>query len=237
MEQFDFFVDSSPKIAEVKIAGAWTSLLILGEGSGGTFYQAFDVSEAGMGVSQTADGLSAVSAMLSQFDTPDESISFKWAFPNYSSFDPTYSATFTVTDGTSGGKVKLFGDLEVDRELRREDRRLHLVGPGGRSARHQPRDQRRDRRLRLLPGPRGLDPGPRRRAQGRQCGLPARRQYRQADRQLRRHDLRDDLARQRDRHRMRERRRRLEQPQERAADGPDRGRQHRQLRRQPRLHG
>ena len=112
VEQFDFFVDSSPKIAEVKIGGAWTSLLILGEGSGGTFYQAFDVSEAGMGVSQSADGLSAVSAMLARFDTPDESIAFKWAFPNYSSFDPTYAATFTVTDGTPGGKVKLFGDLK-----------------------------------------------------------------------------------------------------------------------------
>ena len=112
VEQFDYFVDSSPKIAEVKIGGTWKSLLIMGEGAGGTFYQAFDVTEAGMGVAPDADGMSAVNAMLAQFDSPDESIAFKWAFPNYSSFDPTYSATFPVTDGTSGGKVKLFGDLK-----------------------------------------------------------------------------------------------------------------------------
>jgi hypothetical protein len=123
VEQFDFFVDSSPKIAEVKLNGSsctdfgvtspcWRSLLIMGEGPGGTFYQTFDVTEAGMGVAQTADGLSAVSAMLAKFDTPNESIAFKWAFPNYSSFNPAYSGTFTVTDGTSGGKVKLYGDLK-----------------------------------------------------------------------------------------------------------------------------
>ena len=91
VEQFDFFVDSSPKIAEVKLGGAWRSLLIMGEGAGGTFYQTFDVTEAGMGVAQDADGLSAVSAMLAKFDAPDESIAFKWAFPNYSSFNPAYS--------------------------------------------------------------------------------------------------------------------------------------------------
>lgn len=113
VEQFDFFVDSSPKIAEVKLNGNWRSLLLIGQGPGGTFYQAFDVTEAGMNVAPDLDGAAAVSALLSQFDTPDESIQFKWAFPNYSSFDPTYTATFTVTDATSGGKVKIFGDLEA----------------------------------------------------------------------------------------------------------------------------
>ena len=112
IEQFDYFVDSSPKVAEVKLNGEWRSLLMIGQGPGGTFYQAFDVSEAGMGVDPGLDDIGTVSALLQRFDSPDESISFKWAFPNYSSFDPTYTATFTVTDGTSGGKVKLFGDLK-----------------------------------------------------------------------------------------------------------------------------
>jgi hypothetical protein len=113
VEQFDYFVDSSPKMAEVKLNGAWRSLLLIGEGPGGTFYQAFDVTEAGMGVDPTLDGYSAVSALLGKFDSPNESISFKWAYPNYSNFDPTYTQTFTVTDGTPGGKVKLFGDLKA----------------------------------------------------------------------------------------------------------------------------
>ena len=64
VDQFDYFVDSSPKIAEVKLNGTWKTLLLIGQGPGGTFYQAFDVTEAGMGVDPADDGLSAVSAML-----------------------------------------------------------------------------------------------------------------------------------------------------------------------------
>jgi hypothetical protein len=111
VDQFDYFVDSSPKIAEAKVNGAWRSLLIIGQGHGGIFYQAFDVTEAGMGVAPDQGDLSAVSTLLERFDSPDESIVFKWAFPNYNSFDPTYTATFTVSDGTPGGKLRLYGDL------------------------------------------------------------------------------------------------------------------------------
>ena len=112
VEQFEYFVDSSPKIAEVKMNGSWRSMLIIGEGPGGTFYQAFDVTEAGMGVDPTLDGVAGVSSMLGKFDSPNESIVFKWAFPNYSNFEPTYAGTFTVTDGTPGGRVRLYGDLK-----------------------------------------------------------------------------------------------------------------------------
>lgn len=112
VEQYDYFVDSSPKIAEVKIAGAWRSLLLTGEGPGGTFYQAFDVTEAGMGVDPSLGDLGSVSSLLAKFDSPDESIVFKWAFPNYNSFDPTYTAIFTATDATPGGKIRIFGDLK-----------------------------------------------------------------------------------------------------------------------------
>ena len=113
MEQFDYFVDSSPKIAEVKVNGAWRSLLLIGQGNGGTFYQTFDVTSAGMGVSPELDDLTAVNQLLATFDTPGESIQFKWAFPDYYSFDPTYSAAFNVTDGTPGRRVKFFGDLKA----------------------------------------------------------------------------------------------------------------------------
>jgi hypothetical protein len=113
IDQFDYFVDSSPKVAEVKINGAWRSLLLFGQGPGGTFYQTFDVTEAGMGVDPALDDLGAVSSMLARYDTPDESIVFKWAFPNYSSFDPTYFNTFTVADGTPGGKQRMYGDFKA----------------------------------------------------------------------------------------------------------------------------
>jgi hypothetical protein len=113
VEQFEYFVDSSPKIAEEKIGGAWRSMLIIGEGYGGTFYQAFDVSEAGMGVDPTADGLSAVTQMLAKFDTPNETITLSWAFPRYSSFDATVAYSNTAL-GTAwpGGVIRIYGDLK-----------------------------------------------------------------------------------------------------------------------------
>jgi hypothetical protein len=111
VEQFEYFVDSSPKLAEVKISSTWHSILLFGQGPGGTFYQAFDVTEAGMGVDPTLDDLSAVNSLLQKFDSPGESITFKWAFPNYGHFDPTYKATFTLSDGTAGGKLTMWGDV------------------------------------------------------------------------------------------------------------------------------
>jgi Tfp pilus tip-associated adhesin PilY1 len=117
VEKFDYFVDSSPKIAEVKIdtglAHEWRSLLIIGQGPGGVFYQAFDVTEAGMGVAPEQDDLAAVEALLDRFDAPNESIEFKWAFPNYNSFDPSLYEAITVSDATSGGQVRIYGDLRA----------------------------------------------------------------------------------------------------------------------------
>jgi hypothetical protein len=114
VERYEYFVDSSPKIAEVKIDGTWKTMLIVGQGYGGTFYQAFDVTEAGMGVDPDADGLSAVSAMLARFDTPNESISFSWAFPRYSSFDTNLSYTTTALGAAfPGGKLVMYGDLRT----------------------------------------------------------------------------------------------------------------------------
>jgi hypothetical protein len=113
VEQFNYFVDSSPKIAEVKIGTEWRSIVIVGEGPGGTFYQAFDVTEAGMGVDPATGDLSDVNALLSRFDSPNESIAFKWSFPNYSSFNPAYTGSFLVTDATPGGRLTMYGDLKA----------------------------------------------------------------------------------------------------------------------------
>ena len=117
VDMFDYFVDSSPKVAEVKVGGVWHSLLLFGQGPGGLFYQEFDVTEAGMGVDPTLDDLGAVSSMLAKYDTPGESIVFKWAFPNYNHFDTTYFNTFTLADGSAGGKLRMYGDLKSDAPL------------------------------------------------------------------------------------------------------------------------
>ncbi len=114
VEQFDYFVDSSPKIAEVKVNGAWKSLLIIGQGPGGIVYQTFDVTEAGMG--GPAPDSDDHAAVLSSFNSTTR-VQYLWSFPRYDQFDSTYYAEFTVTDGTSGGKVKMYGDLKSTASL------------------------------------------------------------------------------------------------------------------------
>ncbi len=90
---FRFFVDGSPKVADVKIGGKWRSYLVMGEGPGGTFYQTFDVTLENMAqtVTPTSDTLADV---LSYFSSPS-SIPFKWAFPQYQHFD--YKCSFAAS--------------------------------------------------------------------------------------------------------------------------------------------
>ncbi|MBI3261562.1 MAG: hypothetical protein HYZ58_00250 [Acidobacteria bacterium] len=103
---FNFFVDASPKIADVKIAGTWRTYLFVGEGPGGTFYQSFDVTLAGI-ASVVASGDDNVANVLAWFRNP-ASIPFIWSFPRYASFDPNIapygdiSATASVLDKTVG---------------------------------------------------------------------------------------------------------------------------------------
>jgi len=88
---FDYFVDGSPKLADVKISGVWKTYLFFGEGPGGTFYQALDVTLNGMpaAVSPSDDNISNVLAYFAS----STRISLKWSFPSYGSFDPTISTT------------------------------------------------------------------------------------------------------------------------------------------------
>ena len=97
---FRFFVDGSPKVADVKVGDAWRTYLVMGEGPGGTFYQTFDVTLPKMAetVTPTSDSLDDV---LSYFSSPS-SVPLKWAFPAYSQFKWDY---------TDAAKGILWGDL------------------------------------------------------------------------------------------------------------------------------
>jgi hypothetical protein len=95
LDSFGYFVDSSAKIADIKVSGAtgsdeWRTYLFVGEGAGGTFYQAFDVTMDGLSscVGQTA---ASTSTLLGCFNSTGR-ISLKWSFPDYSHFDYTYSS-------------------------------------------------------------------------------------------------------------------------------------------------
>lgn len=87
VDAFDYFVDASPKVADVKVGGSWRTYMFIGNGAGGTYYMAFDVSDAGLGVSPTSN---AAEAVLSRFTAPGV-IPFVWSYPALSTFDHTIS--------------------------------------------------------------------------------------------------------------------------------------------------
>ena len=48
IDAFDYFVDSSAKVADVRVGSQWRTVAVFGQGAGGTFYQAFDASLDGI---------------------------------------------------------------------------------------------------------------------------------------------------------------------------------------------
>jgi hypothetical protein len=87
---FRYFVDSSPKVADVKVGGQWRTYLVIGEGQGGTFYQTFDVTLPSIGASVAPDS-DNLANLLSYFSLTT-SVPLKWAFPRYSEFDVSIGA-------------------------------------------------------------------------------------------------------------------------------------------------
>ncbi len=89
VEQFRFFVDGSPKIADVKVGGGWHTYMVFGEGPGGTYYQTMDVTMTSLGAAVPPDS-GDVGGLLTYFSDPSR-ITFKWSFPSYQHFN--YAAT------------------------------------------------------------------------------------------------------------------------------------------------
>jgi hypothetical protein len=90
LDAFKYFVDSSPKISDVKIGDAWRTYLFVGQGPGGTYYNTFDVTLDGISsfVSETS---TSTDALLSYFSNPSR-IPWKWSFPRNSEFNPTFTS-------------------------------------------------------------------------------------------------------------------------------------------------
>jgi hypothetical protein len=106
---FDYFVDGSPKVADVRLSdGTWHTYLFAGEGPGGTFYQAFDVTLAGIASSlpPTSDG---TGPLLSFFKAAGV-IPLKWTYPLYADFDPTLSSYQLYPSGVG---TKPYGDIKA----------------------------------------------------------------------------------------------------------------------------
>jgi Tfp pilus tip-associated adhesin PilY1 len=105
---FEYYVDGSAKVADVKIDGTWRTHLIVGEGPGGVFFQSFDVTMPGMfDVAHVTPDDDNIDRLLAYF-ADSRRVGFNWAFPRYSSFDPT----LTVFDGNINATAQ-YGDLKA----------------------------------------------------------------------------------------------------------------------------
>jgi hypothetical protein len=91
LDAFRYFVDSSPKISDVKVADKWRTYLFFGQGPGGTFYNALDITLDDIDDTVAQDSNSS-SALLTYFASPT-AITWKWSFPRNTSFDPTISTS------------------------------------------------------------------------------------------------------------------------------------------------
>jgi hypothetical protein len=102
VDGFLYTMDGSPKIADVKVGSAaskaWKTYLIVGQGSGGTFYQTFDVTMPNLEDCVAKDATASESTLLACFNSASR-IPLAWTFPQMSHFD--------VTRGTYGD----LGDL------------------------------------------------------------------------------------------------------------------------------
>jgi regulator of extracellular matrix RemA (YlzA/DUF370 family) len=128
---FRHFMDSSPKVADVKVNGEWRTYLIVGEGPGGTFYQTFDVTLPGMAswVSASDDNISSV---LSYFSDAGR-VPLKWAFPRYSSFDWTIGEYGDIGAGATAAEKSVgetWSDPAVGQVESSAGRQVVLVGSG-----------------------------------------------------------------------------------------------------------
>ena len=118
----DFFVDSSAKIADVRIsttvascagtaATCWRTYLFFGEGPGGTFYQALDVTLDDMG--STVDPVTGTLTQTLAYFADGSKVKFRWAFPSYSDFDYTLSPYGDVKS-TASNIAKSVGETWSD---------------------------------------------------------------------------------------------------------------------------
>jgi hypothetical protein len=115
IDGFDYFVDSSAKIADVRVDGQWRTVAVFGQGAGGTFYQAFDVSLDGIESSIAPDS-DSVTTLLGYFADSGR-MPHLWAFPRYSRFNTSISTTaapFGDLDTSASADEKTVGQTWSD---------------------------------------------------------------------------------------------------------------------------
>jgi hypothetical protein len=118
----DYFVDSSPKLADVRIGTAvascasslttcWRTYLFFGQGPGGTFYQALDVTLDDMDAS--VDPVTGTVAQVLAYFADGSKVKFRWSFPHYTDFDYTL-APYGDVKFTASTAAKTVGETWSD---------------------------------------------------------------------------------------------------------------------------
>jgi hypothetical protein len=128
---FAYFVDSSPKVADVKVGGQWRSYLLFGQGPGGTFYQALDVTLKDMAVT-LQDNNDDSTTMVSFFSQPTR-IPLVWSFPRLNNFDsslPPYGDVAAWATGVDKTVGETWSDPAVGQIQSSDSDWIALVGSG-----------------------------------------------------------------------------------------------------------
>jgi hypothetical protein len=131
LDAFKYFVDSSPKIADVKVGSDWRTYLFIGQGPGGTYYNTLDIT-----LDHIADTVSDISndttALLGYFATPDR-ITWEWSFPRNTMFDHTIAPYGDVSSSALAVEKSVgetWSDPAIGQVVNEDGPYVMLVGSG-----------------------------------------------------------------------------------------------------------
>ena len=99
IDAFKYFVDSSPKISDVKVGGEWRTFLFFGQGPGGTFYNTLDVTLDN--IDDTVSEISTNETSLLNYFSSTSAVKWVWSFPRLTSFDANLSTYGELSSSAS----------------------------------------------------------------------------------------------------------------------------------------
>jgi hypothetical protein len=111
LDAFKYFVDSSPKISDVRIGDDWRTYLFFGQGPGGTFYNTLDITLDNIS-DVVAEDSTNQAALLAYFAS-ENAITWKWSFPRNTSFSVSLS-TYGELAPTASAAEQAIGETWSD---------------------------------------------------------------------------------------------------------------------------
>ena len=131
LDEFKYFVDSSPKISDVKIGDDWRTYIFFGQGPGGTFYNTLDVTLDDLGDFVAEDSTNQA-ALLAYFAN-EAAITWKWSFPRNTSFNvslSTYGELAPTASAAEQAMGETWSDPAIGQVQNEEGPYVMVVGSG-----------------------------------------------------------------------------------------------------------